>query len=277
MTSFSKIFFALVFSCLFNLAWASDGVLNIGCTTRCSILYKLALKNVAKNHRHKIRILDLSKQQEIKWNELHGLLIPGGADIDPEYYFPFIEPELVEYTKSLDYLIKYSAEGRRRDPFEYGLLREYFANDELRNIPVLGICRGMQMLAVSQGIPLFVDIKKELRIRNRMFVFDKIFMNDDKDTLMRKLFPRSFWAFKQHHQGIRVDYFQKHQEERWPHIKLTSFSHQGRIAESMEFLDRPILGVQFHSERDFGFERHSIFGWFLDKAEERHASLIRSP
>lgn len=254
-----------------NLSFASEGKLTIGCTTKCDIFYKSALKYIAFRHHHKIKILDLSKQKVINWNELDGILLPGGADINPEYYLKSVEPELVEYTKSLDHLVNYSAEGARRDPFEYKILKDYFSNEDVKDLPILGICRGMQMLAVSQGIPLYVDIKKELGIRNRRYIFDKITIADRDDSLMSELFRHSFWAFKQHHQGLRVDYFNEHQA-RWPQIFLSSFSNKGLIAESMEFSDRPILGVQFHSEKDFGFERHSIFSWFVEKAKQRHHS-----
>lgn len=44
--------------------------------------------------------------------------------------------------------------------------------------------------------------------------------------------------------------------------------HKGLIAESLEFSSRPVLGVQFHPENDFGFERNRILGWLLKKAFE---------
>ena len=123
------------------------------------------------------------------------------------------------------------------------------------------------MLAVSQGIPLYVDIKKEIGIRNRRYLFDRIHV-DQEPSLMNTLFSKSFLAFKRHHQGIRIEYFNSHRD-RWPNLRLTSFSNSKRIAESIEFDDRPILGVQFHPENDFGFERNRIFGWLIEKAIER--------
>ncbi|MBY0516938.1 MAG: gamma-glutamyl-gamma-aminobutyrate hydrolase family protein [Bacteriovoracaceae bacterium] len=263
----SFIFFGIS-SATFGKESLSIGKLIIGCTTKCSFFYERALKRISKLNRIPITIIDLSKNPELELSEVDGIVIPGGADINPQYYLPYVEDELQRYTRGLDHLVNYSSEGERRDPFEYGLLKKYFNDQSLYDLPVLGICRGMQMLAVSQGIPLYVDIKTELGIRNRRYLYDRINVKDH-DSLMKELFPAlTFLGFEQHHQGIRVDYYKKH-HTRWPNVKVTSYSNKDLIAESMEFTDRPVLGVQFHPEKDFGNERRSIFGWFLNKAKSR--------
>lgn len=91
------------------------------------------------------------------------------------------------------------------------------------------------------------------------------------ESLMNELFSSTFKGFERHHQGIRVSYFKENQD-RWPHLKITSYSNNGTIAESLEFSERPVLGVQFHPENDFGFERNRIFGWLISKAKERKSS-----
>lgn len=265
----SKIVFGI---CLFALLSVSSIALGqevtIGCATKCDVFFRYALKRVGKLNGLKVNVVDVSKDApQINWEKYDGIIMPGGADIDPEYYLSSVEPELAEYTRSLDHLVKYSAEGLRRDPIEYGLLKEYFSDPKLKDLPVLGVCRGMQMLAVSQGVPLYVDIKTELGIRNRRYLFDRIHM-EEGDSLMNELFSGTFRAFKRHHQGIRVSYFKEH-AERWPHLSITSYSNQGLIAESLEFTNRPVLGVQFHPENDFSFERNRIIGWLLQKAQKR--------
>ena len=256
----------LIISFLFILPLqALTATIRVGCTTKCDIFFKYALKKAASRIGHKVVMLDMSKEYPtINWQNYDAVIVPGGADINPSYYLDYVEDDLKEYTKSLDHLVKYSEEGRRRDPIEFSIIKEYFSREDLKDIPVLGVCRGMQLLAVSQGIPLYVDIKTELGIRNRRYLFDRIFTGE-KDSLMMELFPYSFWAFKRHHQGIRVDYYQKN-IKRWPQLKLTAFSNRDLIAEAIEFKERPVLGVQFHPENDFGFESARIFNWLLSYA-----------
>lgn len=265
---------SLIFSIILLLSFNAFGTtqekskLTIGCTTKCSFFYSHALKRVSKLTGIPITIVDMSKRPDLTLSDVDGIVIPGGADIDPKYYLPYVEEELRDYTRNLDHLVEYSDEGRRRDPFEYNVLKNYFKDEKFKNLPILGICRGMQMLAVSQGIPLYVDIKTELGIRNRRYLYDRIFV-EEENSLMKELFPAmTFLGFEQHHQGIRVDYYLKNQT-RWPNVRVTSYSNNDTIAESMEFTDRPVLGVQFHPEKDFGFERGNIFGWLLKKAQGR--------
>lgn len=262
--------FLTLFLFLFSIVAFGAEELVIGCTYKCDAFYKRALYKAAANNQVKIKILDLSLNPEIKLSDVDGVVVPGGADINPEYYFPEIEPSMVEYTKALDGYVKYTEEGKKRDPFEFNLLKTYFSDDQLKDLPILGVCRGMQMLAVSQGIPLYVDIKREFGIRNRRYLYDRIHV-ENKESIMNQLFNDSFLGFKRHHQGMRVWYFNRY-KDRWPNLEITSLSNNGIVAESLEFKDRPVLGVQFHPENDFGYERKSIFGWLIKKAKERKNS-----
>ena len=244
-----------------------DQTLKIGCTTKCKYFYKKALKRFARKKGYRLQILDLSQNpEEYNLSKVDGIVIPGGADIDPKYYKNKVEPELRNHIERLDYLVDYSKEGERRDPFEYGLLKRYFSDPNTKDLPLLGICRGMQMLAVSQGVPLYIDIKEELGIKNRRYLLDKVKITDRYSLLKSILKYNQFRGYKYHHQGIRVNYFKKHKQERWPHLKLTSFSNRGKIAESLEFEGRPILGTQFHPEIDFWTERKRIFSWLLNES-----------
>ncbi|MDZ8079021.1 MAG: gamma-glutamyl-gamma-aminobutyrate hydrolase family protein [Nostoc sp. DcaGUA01] len=77
-------------------------------------------------------------------DSLDGLIISGGGDIDPVCYNGFAHPTI------------YSVDGER-DAFELELAK--FALE--RHLPILGICRGLQILIVSCGgtlIPHIPDV-----------------------------------------------------------------------------------------------------------------------
>jgi putative glutamine amidotransferase len=62
-----------------------------------------------------------------------GLVLVGGADVEPARYGQ--EPHATTYTRP------------NRDTFEFGLLEAALAAD----LPVLGVCRGLQVLSVALG------------------------------------------------------------------------------------------------------------------------------
>lgn len=241
-------------------------IIQIGCTTNCGRFNTWALRSAARRLGYNIQYTNIyHKNQSINVNALDAILIPGGADINPKYYTHAVEPELKAHIEGLDYLVDYTTSGRVRDPFEYNLLKQYFSDNNLRHTPILGICRGMQMLTVSQGIPLYVDINEELGIKNRRYTLDRVHV-DNKDSLIYEILGYSkFLGVELHHQGLRLDYYLQH-KERWPQLSVTGVSNNGTIAEVLEFKDRPILGVQFHPEYTFGRVRRNVFDWLLIKA-----------
>ncbi len=217
---------------------------------------------------YKVSFVDLSKHRDIReaMKNVDAILIPGGADIDPIYYLNAVTPELRDYTKKNLHLVNFSQEGKIRDPFEFQLVKIYSEEESFKDVPLLGICRGLQMMSVSQGIPLYLDIKTELGIRNRHHTFDRISMADS--SLMKELYPRdSFKAFKLHHQGIRIPYFNEYSHH-FPRTKITAFSNNHLIAEAIEYTHRPALGVQYHPEKSLSAASIPVFQWFLNKACE---------
>lgn len=76
------------------------------------------------------------------FQSIHGLLLTGGGDIDPALYG---RQEDLVYCNGLD---------ARRDRLEYGLIGLAFEF----SIPILGICRGQQILNVFKKGSLYADI-----------------------------------------------------------------------------------------------------------------------
>ena len=72
---------------------------------------------------------------------IDGIVFSGGGDIDPAIF----DQERHETTESID---------AERDAFEIALIEKAFARD----VPILAICRGIQVMNVAQGGTLIQDI-----------------------------------------------------------------------------------------------------------------------
>lgn len=83
-------------------------------------------------------------------DRLDALLLSGGGDLDPALYGRPPHPKLGRVD-------------RRRDEFELALAREALARD----LPLLAICRGLQVLNVATGGSLLQDIPSELEGASR--------------------------------------------------------------------------------------------------------------
>lgn len=78
-------------------------------------------------------------------DRLAGLLLSGGSDVDPELYGEPRHPRLGPVV-------------RERDDFELALCREALRRD----LPMLAVCRGHQVLNVARGGTLLQDIPSDL-------------------------------------------------------------------------------------------------------------------
>lgn len=245
--------------------------LVIGCTYKCDFFYRLRLNLTALALKYPIRIVDLRYSKETI-ESVDGILVPGGEDIDPKYYLDSVTPELREYTlKNLD-LVSFTSSGVKRDAFEYSVVKRYSSEEQFSRLPLLGVCRGMQMMTVAQGLPLYLDIKTELGIKNRKFLFDTIKVPKG-DSLMRSIYgSMHFRGFKQHHQGLRVPYYLEHKDE-YPQVRVTAYSNHNQIAEALEYTHRPALGVQYHPEKSLFRTSGPVIKWFLKKACEYKNSM----
>ena len=76
---------------------------------------------------------------------VNGLILSGGVDVDPLYFGEDPIPAGGEVSPLLD-------------QFELMLAREALSS----NIPVLGICRGMQVLNIAAGGDVYQDIRSQL-------------------------------------------------------------------------------------------------------------------
>ena len=152
-----------------------------------------------------------------------GLLLPGGGDMDPKFYgqarIPACgEPNLL------------------RDAAEPLLLRAFLAADK----PVLGICRGIQVMNVVLGGTLYQDIKPFEHLPHNDHWAKVHTVTVRRGTLLSRILGQdTVLVNSQHHQAVdRVA----------PGFTLAALSEDG-IVEAIEKPDaRFCLGVQWHPE-----------------------------
>lgn len=173
---------------------------------------------------------------EMRWVELNdpeqavqdaltcdGLLLPGGGDMDPKFYgqerIPACgEPNLL------------------RDAAEPLLLRAFLAADK----PVLGICRGIQVMNAVLGGDLYQDIKPFEHLPHNDHWAKVHTVTVRRGTLLSRILGQdTVLVNSQHHQAVdRVA----------PGFTLAALSEDG-IVEAIEKPDaRFCLGVQWHPE-----------------------------
>jgi putative glutamine amidotransferase len=87
----------------------------------------------------------VSADPDIVLDVVDGLILAGGADVDPASYGESRAPQTVHTVPE-------------RDEFELALARRAIERD----IPFLGICRGMQVMNVAQGGTLIQDLPTAL-------------------------------------------------------------------------------------------------------------------
>ncbi len=158
---------------------------------------------------------------------VNGLILAGGRDIDPATY----GAERVDGTDD---------PRTERDVFEIALARR--AMD--RDIPLLGICRGMQLMNVARGGTLVQDLPVHLH-RRSVGTFDG---NDHSVRLeeaslaARAAGELTHSTLSHHHQGIaRVG----------DGLRITAWADEDELPEAIEDPElRFALGVQWHPEAD---------------------------
>jgi gamma-glutamyl-gamma-aminobutyrate hydrolase PuuD len=248
-------------------------VIKVGCSYNCDFFYRFRVTMTGFMMGYSTKIINLQKRPDMRkaMTEVDGILLPGGADIDPKYYLDSVSPELQEYTRKNLNLVNFTREGLKRDSFEYNLVKLYSEDNHFKDVPMLGVCRGLQMMSVVQGIPLYLDIKTELGIRNRRNLFDRIKLEDANSLIQSVYSSETFKGFKLHHQGIRIPYYDEN-ISKYPNTKITAYSNDRKIAEAIEYTHRPALGVQYHPERSFSGTSVPVFKWFLTKACEYKTS-----
>lgn len=181
-------------------------------------------------------------------DRLEGVILTGGSDVDPAFYGSAPHPKLGSVIKP-------------RDEFELALCREALSRD----LPILAICRGHQVLNVATGGTLVQDLPSEPSGGS---------VDHDPDTeravrthavrilegsrLRRLLGKETVGVNSFHHQAVR---------DLGQGLVATAWAPDGVIEGIEDPARRFVLGVQWHPE-SFWREKEGFSALFRDLVAE---------
>ena len=159
-------------------------------------------------------------------NHIDALLVTGGEDVNP-----------IVYNES--YHLLQGDSSYERDMFDISMIKKCV---ELKK-PMLGICRGLQIINVAFGGTLYQDISEVSdSVHNHRQKEEKYYpihyITNEKDSFLYSIFNERCAVNSFHHQSIKV---------LGDGIKVTSRADDG-VVEAIEHVELPIYGVQFHPE-----------------------------
>lgn len=177
-----------------------------------------------------------------------GVLLLGGGDMDASLY-GHAGPVPHEY--GVD---------RAVDEYSIRAVRDSLAAD----LPLLGICRGSQVLNVALGGTLIADIEDFVLHRgaggDAVFVVERIRVAPD--SRLARIFGTGELAVRTgHHQAVC---------DVAPGLRAVAWAADG-VIEAVEHEDRWALGVQWHPEDSHGSaeDRRRLFGAFVAEVAAR--------
>ncbi|MHB8393916.1 MAG: gamma-glutamyl-gamma-aminobutyrate hydrolase family protein [Candidatus Dormibacteria bacterium] len=194
---------------------------------------------------------------DLDW--VDGLVLPGGADVDPASYGAVADP-----TSECDQPL---------DELEFRLFEWATAN----RIPVLGICRGLQVINVAMGGTLWQDLPTQRaagvghpRQGPRDLLTHRLLV-DPGSRIHRILGADELSVNSLHHQGI---------DQLGRGLRASARAEDGLI-EGIESTAGPFMvGVQFHPEEladTHPFARHlfeAFAGACCQHAADRSTALV---
>lgn len=183
-------------------------------------------------------------------DKVDGLLLSGGGDINPLY----LQEEPIKELHSIN---------PHRDHQELMLVR-LAAN---RQIPMLGICRGMQVMTAALGGTIYQDIYKQCEGQcikhsqdlDRAYASHSVTI--DEDTLLSKIMRTDKLMVNSfHHQAVK---------DAAPGFRISARATDG-VAEAIESTEyKSMIGVQWHPEC-FILNNDEcmmpLFNWLLNEA-----------
>ena len=167
--------------------------------------------------------------------DFDGIVLSGGVDMHPKFY----NSNIINYPNAPLYFHE------KRDEFEI----EVFEISQQNNIPLLAVCRGMQLVNCVMGGTLKQDIGTTANAVHRFEQHDKAHgINITPDSLLHDIteVARTI-ANSAHHQSI---------DKIGKGLAINCIADDG-IVEGVEWIEKEnksfFLGIQWHPERMYKF------------------------
>lgn len=162
--------------------------------------------------------------------EYDGLLLCGGSDIHPRYF-----GQCIDGAKNID---------DARDSAEFALFKAFYDAGK----PIMGICRGHQLINIALGGTMIQDIPTA----SRHIKFDGFaqshFVTSVEKSFISDIYGDKFSVNTSHHQAL---------DKLGKGLSTVAISSDDGYNEAIIHESRPIFGVQWHPERMCFSERRA--------------------
>lgn len=179
----------------------------------------------------RVQILAPNADLNRAYSRASHILIPGGADIHPR-----------EYGENVLWARPTAAE---RDRLELPLARRALAEGK----PLMGICRGHQVITVAAGGTLYQDIRMDLRMAHNV---GSHIIRVHPQSRVGQVTGVVAQVNSYHHQAV------KRVPKGW---RVVAESFEGAVVEAIEHPALPVISVQWHPEVLGDWQ---LFAAFLD-------------
>ncbi len=217
-------------------------VMASACTQKAALHLRIALSSASENYINWIHRSDstvvlvdlkgLSPDSAIKLlSTCNGIVFTGGEDVVPSRYGKTTDTARCQSNPS-------------RDSLEFVLVRKALK----MKLPILGICRGQQLLNVSLGGTLLTDIPtdhpSEVIHRSEDYLHCYHHVKVENGTLLKEICKSDTgWVTSNHHQAV---------EKLGEDLRVSAYSADG-LPEAIEWIDPKekgyFMAVQWHPER----------------------------
>lgn len=167
-----------------------------------------------------------------------GLVVPGGGDVDPSLWGGSKHPAAGPFTP-------------KTDRFQIRAIKRFAKAGK----PILGICRGGQLINVAFGGTMIQNLYPDSRTPTYEEGYHQV--KNEEGSWVAGIYGDSPKVWFHHHQAV---------DRPGKGIRITSWSvdHPYRHAEAIEHESLPIYGVQWHPDYKIKEQGTAIFSAFKD-------------